>query len=82
VAVGYTHQHHQQGNIPRIRVEMAVHSSHELVVSHEPNHMEEKDADADVANALSEAVKDAERKLRNHKEEIRDKERTPKESGL
>ena len=82
VAVAYPHQHQQHGNIPRIRIEMSVPGSHELVVSHEPNHMQEKYADPDITNALNEAFKAAERKLREYKEELRDKERTPKESGL
>lgn len=81
VAVAYPHKHHQRGNIPRIRIEMSVPGSDELVVSHEPNHLQEKYADPDITNALNEAFRAAERKLKDYKEQLRDKSRPPKQNS-
>lgn len=81
VAVALPHRQHQQGNIPRIRIDMAV-PGQELVVSHEPHHMERKYTEPDIINALNEAFRAAERKLIESKERLAASSRQPRPSTV
>ena len=62
---------------PVVRIELGIPGHKELVVSHEPEHLERKFKRPDLRNAIHEAFRIAERRLRDLKEqrERRTKER-------
>ena len=67
-----------------MRIELGIPGHKELVVSHEPEHLERKLQRPDLHNAIHEAFRIAERQLRDLKEqrERRTKERHDSENHL
>ena len=66
-----------KGTIPPVvRIELGIPGHKELVVSHEPEHLERKFQRPDLRNAIHEAFRIAERRLRDLKEQ---RERRTKE---
>ena len=63
-------------NSARVRIELGIPGHKELVVSHEPEHLERKFQRPDLHNAIHEAFRIAERQLRDLKEQ---RERRTKE---
>ena len=61
---------------PVVRVELGIPGHQELVVSHEPDHLQRKFQRPDLRNAIHEAFRIAERRLRDLKEQ---RERRTKE---
>ena len=61
---------------PVVRIELGIPGHNELVVSHEPEHLERKFQRPDLRNAIHEAFRIAERRLRDLKEQ---RERRTKE---
>ncbi len=61
---------------PVVRVELSIPGRQELVVSHEPDHLQRKFQRPDLRNAIHEAFRIAERRLRDLKEQ---RERRTKE---
>jgi cold shock CspA family protein/ribosome-associated translation inhibitor RaiA len=61
---------------PVVRIELGIPGHNELVVSHEPEHLERKFQRPDLRNAIHEAFRIAERQLRDLKEQ---RERRTKE---
>jgi ribosome-associated translation inhibitor RaiA len=61
---------------PVVRIELGIPGHKELVVSHEPEHLERKFQRPDLRNAIHEAFRIAERRLRDLKEQ---RERRTKE---
>jgi len=61
---------------PVVRIELGIPGHKELVVSHEPDHLERKFQRPDLRNAIHEAFRIAERRLRDLKEQ---RERRTKE---
>ena len=61
---------------PVVRIELGIPGHRELVVSHEPEHLERKFQRPDLRNAIHEAFRIAERRLRDLKEQ---RERRTKE---
>ena len=59
-----------------VRIELGIPGHKELVVSHEPKHLERKFQRPDLRNAIHEAFRIAERRLRDLKEQ---RERRTKE---
>jgi len=56
---------------PVVRIEIGVPGHKDLVVSHEPEHLQQKFADPDMRNAINEAFRIAERQLVAFKEQIK-----------
>jgi ribosome-associated translation inhibitor RaiA len=54
---------------PVVRIELGIPGRKELVVSHEPEHLERKFQRPDLGNAIHEAFRIAERQLRDLKEQ-------------
>ena len=54
-----------------VRIEIGVPGHKDLVVSHEPEHLQQKFADPDMRNAINEAFRIAERQLVAFKEQIK-----------
>ena len=57
---------------PVVRIEMSVPGHKELVVAHEPDHLQRKFQTADLHNAINEAFRIAERQLSEYKDELKD----------
>ena len=62
---------------PVVRIEIGVPGHKDLVVSHEPEHLQQKFADPDMRIAINEAFRIAERQLLNFKEQLRGRTKTP-----
>lgn len=66
------------GSIPPVvRIEMGVPGRGDLVVSHEPEHLQQKYRSPDLRNAIHEAFRIAEDKLATYKRQLQDR---PKEA--
>ncbi len=63
---------------PVVRIELGIPGAKELVVSHEPDHLKRKFQRPDLQNAINEAFRIAERRLRDLKEQ---REGRTKEAG-
>ncbi len=57
---------------PVVRIEMGIPGRKDLVVSHEPDHLQQKFQRPDLHNAVHEAFRIAERQLRDHKDKSTD----------
>ena len=62
---------------PVVRIELGIPGHKELVVSHEPEHLERKFQRPDLRNAIHEAFRIAERRLRDLKEQRERRTREP-----
>jgi hypothetical protein len=62
---------------PVVRIELGIPGHKELVVSHEPKHLERKFQRPDLRNAIHEAFRIAERRLRDLKEQREDRTKEP-----
>jgi len=62
---------------PVVRIEIGVPGHKDLVVSHEPEHLQQKFSDPDIRNAINEAVRIAERQLLDFKEQLRGRTKAP-----
>lgn len=58
---------------PVVRIEIGVPGHKDIVVAHEPEHLQNKFADPDMRNAINEAFRIAERQLLDFKEQLRDR---------
>jgi cold shock CspA family protein/ribosome-associated translation inhibitor RaiA len=63
---------------PVVRIELGIPGHKELVVSHEPKHLERKFQRPDLRNAIHEAFRIAERRLRDLKEQREDRTKEPR----
>jgi ribosome-associated translation inhibitor RaiA/cold shock CspA family protein len=67
-----------QGTIPPVvRIELGIPGHNDLVVSHEPDHLQRKYQRPDLHNAINEAFRIAERRLRDLKEQRAGRTREP-----
>jgi cold shock CspA family protein/ribosome-associated translation inhibitor RaiA len=62
---------------PVVRIELGIPGHKELVVSHEPDHLQRKFQRPDLRNAIHEAFRIAERRLRDLKEQRERRTREP-----
>ena len=62
---------------PVVRIELGIPGHKELVVSHEPEHLERKFKRPDLRNAIHEAFRIAERRLRDLKEQREGRTKEP-----
>jgi len=58
---------------PVVRIEMSVPGRREIVVAHEPDHLERKFQNPDLHNAINEAFRIAERRLTQYKDQLQDR---------
>ena len=64
----------QSGTIPPVvRIEISVPGSKDIVVSHEPGHLQRKFQAPDLHNAIHEAFRIAEQRLSKYKDKLTDK---------
>ncbi len=63
---------------PVVRIELGIPGRKDLVVSHEPEHLRQKFQTPDIRNAIHEAFRIAERRLRDLKEQRARKTKTPR----
>lgn len=67
-----------QNSIPPVlRIEIGVPGHKDLVVSHEPEHLQQKFSDPDMRIAINEAFRIAERQLLDFKEQLKGRTKTP-----
>ncbi len=59
-----------EGAPPVVRIELGLPGNHDIVVSHEPEHLQRKFHDPDLRNAIHEAFHIARRQLVDAKERI------------
>jgi ribosome-associated translation inhibitor RaiA len=57
---------------PVVHIEMGIPGRKDLVVSHEPDHLQQKFQRPDLHNAINEAFRIAERQLRDYKDKLKD----------
>jgi ribosome-associated translation inhibitor RaiA/cold shock CspA family protein len=57
---------------PVVHIEMGIPGRKDLVVSHEPDHLQQKFQRPDLHNAINEAFRIAERQLRDYKDKLSD----------
>jgi ribosome-associated translation inhibitor RaiA/cold shock CspA family protein len=57
---------------PVVHIEMGIPGRKDLVVSHEPDHLQQKFQRPDLRNAINEAFRIAERQLRDFKDKLKD----------
>lgn len=62
---------------PVVRIEIGIPGHKDIVVSHEPEHLQQKFADPDMRNAINEAFRIAERQLLDFKEQLRGRTKAP-----
>jgi ribosome-associated translation inhibitor RaiA len=62
---------------PVVRIEMSVPGRNDLVVSHEPDHLQQKFQNPDLHNAINEAFRIAEDQLAEYKRQLDDHGREP-----
>jgi cold shock CspA family protein/ribosome-associated translation inhibitor RaiA len=62
---------------PVVRIEMSVPGRNDLVVSHEPDHLQQKFQSPDLHNAINEAFRIAEDQLAEYKRQLDDHGREP-----
>jgi ribosome-associated translation inhibitor RaiA/cold shock CspA family protein len=58
---------------PVVRIEMSVPGHKDIVVAHEPDHLQRKFQAPDLHNAINEAFRIAERRLSQYKDQLRDR---------
>jgi ribosome-associated translation inhibitor RaiA/cold shock CspA family protein len=66
---------------PVVRIELGIPGRKNLVVAHEPDHLQRKYQAPDLSNAINEAFRIAERRLLDLKETREEVSRAPAESG-
>jgi ribosomal subunit interface protein len=66
---------------PVVRIEVGVPGHKDLVVSHEPEHLQQKFQDPDMRNAINEAFRIAERQLLDFKEQLKGRTKAPLHDG-
>ena len=57
---------------PVVRIEMGIPGRKDLVVAHEPDHLQQKFQRPDLHKAINEAFRIAERQLRDYKDKLKD----------
>jgi cold shock CspA family protein/ribosome-associated translation inhibitor RaiA len=62
---------------PVVRIEIGVPGHKDLIVSHEPEHLQQKFSDPDIRNAINETFRIAERQLLDFKEQLRGRTKAP-----
>jgi ribosome-associated translation inhibitor RaiA len=58
---------------PVVRIEMSVPGHNDIVVAHEPDHLQRKFQAPDLHNAINEAFRIAERRLSQYKDQLKDR---------
>jgi len=58
---------------PVVRIEMSVPGHNDIVVAHEPDHLQRKFQTPDLHNAINEAFRIAERRLTQYKDQLQDR---------
>ena len=58
---------------PVVRIEMSVPGHKDIVVAHEPDHLQRKFQAPDLHNAINEAFRIAERRLSQYKDQLQDR---------
>jgi ribosome-associated translation inhibitor RaiA/cold shock CspA family protein len=66
---------------PVVRIEISVPGHKDLVVSHEPEHLQQKFQDPDMSNAINEAFRIAERQVLDFKEQLKGRTKAPHHDG-
>jgi ribosome-associated translation inhibitor RaiA len=68
----------ESGKIPPVvRIELGIPGRRDLAVTHEPDHLQRKFQSPDIQNAINEAFRIAERRLRELKERREDRSQQP-----
>jgi ribosome-associated translation inhibitor RaiA/cold shock CspA family protein len=68
----------ESGKIPPVvRIELGIPGQRDLAVTHEPDHLQRKFQSPDIQNAINEAFRIAERRLREIKERREDRSQQP-----
>jgi ribosomal subunit interface protein len=62
---------------PVVRIEIGVPGHKDIIVSHEPEHLQQKFGDPDMRIAINEAFRIAERQLLDFKEQLRGRTKAP-----
>jgi ribosome-associated translation inhibitor RaiA/cold shock CspA family protein len=62
---------------PVVRIEIALPGHKDIIVSHEPEHLQQKFSDPDMRIAINEAFRIAERQLLDFKEQLKGKTKAP-----
>jgi ribosome-associated translation inhibitor RaiA/cold shock CspA family protein len=62
---------------PVVRIEIGIPGHKDIVVSHEPEHLQQKFSDPDMRIAINEAFRIAERQLLDFKEQLKGKTKAP-----
>lgn len=62
---------------PVVRIEIGLPGRADIVVSHEPDHLQQKFQEPDLRNAITEAFRIAERRLLDYKEQLQGRTKTP-----
>lgn len=57
---------------PVVHIEMGIPGRKDIIVSHEPDHLQQKFQRPDLRNAINEAFRIAERQLRDYKDKLND----------
>lgn len=57
---------------PVVRIEIGIPGRKDLIVAHEPDHLQQKFQHPDLRNAINEAFRIAERQLRDYKDKLKD----------
>lgn len=81
VSVEALHQQHRTGNPHEVHITLSLPGK-EIVVSHEPHHARENRAHPDVRTCVRDAFKVAERRLDDHKGQLRADTSTPSANAL
>jgi ribosomal subunit interface protein len=66
---------------PVVRIEVGVPGHKDIIVSHEPEHLQQKFQDPDMRNAINEAFRIAERQLLDFKEQLKGRSKAPQHDG-
>jgi ribosome-associated translation inhibitor RaiA/cold shock CspA family protein len=62
---------------PVVRIEVGLPGHKDIIVAHEPEHLQKKFADPDMRNAINEAFRIAERQLLDFKEQLKGRTKAP-----
>lgn len=74
VCVDQRNQNHNETIPPVVRIEISVPGRNDIVVAHEPGHLQRKFQAPDLRNAINEAFRIAERRLSKFKDRLTDRE--------
>lgn len=74
VCVDQRNQNHKETIPPVVRIEISVPGHNDIVVAHEPEHLQRKFQAPDLRNAINEAFRIAERRLAKFKDRLTDRE--------